>query len=359
MGALSEAEAAVVGTRLGRVLDILVGRDGDGDNDAIRWVSFNREARAALKRAPLEVAPVLREALFEGRDSVVLTSATLAIGASFDYFRSRVGLPPSRLSELVLDSPFDFLRQALLCLPNDMTAPPDAGFEAQLTDIVESVTRSLEGHTLVLFTSSEQLAAVSDNLRGRLAPDGIEVLAQGRGAGTRRSLSERFAANPEAVLCGTNSFWEGVDLPATALRCVVIVRLPFRSPADPIVRARSALLRDPFVELALPEAVLRLKQGFGRLIRRSTDRGAVVILDSRVTSREYGKHFIAALPRCATFAGPSAEIPRAIQEWIGDRAAISFSNGSATQSAAARGARPARPGAGKSRRQRRAAHRPG
>jgi DNA polymerase III epsilon subunit family exonuclease len=374
MESLSETEMAVVGSRLTRALDILLGSDAESEapRESIAWVSFNREGRGALKCAPLDVAPIVREALFEDRASVVLTSATLSVGGTFDYFRSRVGLPASRLSEMVLDSPFDFLHQALLCLPDDVEPPPQPGFEARLIDVVERVARALDGHTLVLFTSSEQLAAVSATLRQRLAPDGIAVLAQGGGGGTRRTLTERFAANPEAVLCGTNSFWEGVDLPATALRCVVIVRLPFRSPGDPLVRARSVLLRDPFVEMALPEAVLRLKQGFGRLIRRSTDRGAVVILDNRVTSRRYGQHFIAALPRCATFVGPSAEIPTAIREWIGDRrpadldqqgprprAAISFSNGSATRTAPARSAGAARSRTRKSRRQYRAPPRPG
>jgi Rad3-related DNA helicase len=258
--------------------------------------------------------------LFTGRDSVVLTSATLALNGSFDYFRSRVGLGESRLNEVVLESPFDFLNQALLALPDDMPAPNESDFEERLVSVITEIAQQLGGRTLVLFTSMEQLGSVANRLRQTLAGSDIEVLAQGGGAGSRNALVERFKSNPEAVLCGTNSFWEGVDLPGRTLSCVVIVRLPFRPPSDPMIRARSERLTDPFLELALPEAVLRLKQGFGRLIRRATDRGAVVILDTRVTGRKYGKQFLESLPECAAFSGPSARLATAIREWIDDRA---------------------------------------
>ena len=128
------------------------------------------------------------------------------------------------------------------------------------------------------------------------------------------------------MLCGTNSFWEGLDLPGRSLSCVVIVRLPFSPPSDPVFRARSEHLRDAFLQLALPEAVLRLKQGFGRLIRRATDRGAVVIFDRRVSTKSYGTHFLASLPECSSFVGPAAEVPEAIERWVSDRR-ISFSDG--------------------------------
>jgi Rad3-related DNA helicase len=137
---------------------------------------------------------------------------------------------------------------------------------------------------------------------------------------------ERFVSLPQAVLCGTNSFWEGLDLPGRKLACVFIARLPFAPPGDPILKARSDRLRDPFLELALPEAVLRLKQGFGRLIRRANDRGAVVILDRRVSTQTYGTHFLESLPQCATYTGPAAAMPGAILEWVEDRN-ISFSDG--------------------------------
>ena len=341
LAALGPVEAAVVETRILRLLTIIQ----SADVEHVAWAAVGRDGRATLKRAPLDVAPILADAIFGGRDTVVVTSATLALNGSFEYFRRRTGLPASRLNELVLPSPFDFLQQALLCLPDDMPEPAEAGFEARLVDVVESLALSLRGRTLVLFTSSEQLAAASAELRRRLTGEGIEVLAQGRGAGSRRALVERFVSLREAILCGTNSFWEGIDLPGRALSCVVIARLPFAPPGEPVSRARSERLKDPFLELALPEAVLRLKQGFGRLIRRTTDRGAVVILDPRVSSRRYGVHFIEALPECGTYIGPADGLAAAVEEWIEDRH-ISFSNGtSRSQTEAETGPGTVRPGA--------------
>ncbi|MFN2464504.1 MAG: helicase C-terminal domain-containing protein [Candidatus Dormibacteria bacterium] len=315
-------QAEVVAPRLARLLEML----RPGQRGRVTWFAFGRDGRTAVRAAPVDVAKSLREALFEERDTVVLTSATLTLHGGFDYFRERVGLPASRLVELVLPSPFDFLEQALLCLPDDVPPPGEEGFEAALVDVVAETALRLRGRTLVLFTSTDQLRVVSDRVRDRLAPEGIEVLAQGRGAGSKRALTERFASLPEAVLCGTNSFWEGLDLPGKSLSCVVIVRLPFAPPGDPVFRARSEGLRDSFLQLALPEAVLRLKQGFGRLIRRATDRGAVVIFDRRVTSRSYGQHFLASLPECSSFSGPAAEVPDAIERWLNGRR-ISFTDG--------------------------------
>jgi DNA polymerase III epsilon subunit family exonuclease len=294
--------------------------------EQVTWVGFGRDGRISIRRAPLSVAPVLADAIFDDRDSIVLTSATLSLNGSFEYFRSRVGLSASRLNELVLPSPFDFLNQALLCLPDDLPAPPEDGFLEEVVQVVAETARRLTGRTLVLFTSTEQLMEASARLSAALAADEIEVLAQGRGAGSRRALVERFVSLPQAVLCGTNSFWEGLDLPGRKLACVFIARLPFAPPGDPILKARSDRLRDPFLELALPEAVLRLKQGFGRLIRRANDRGAVVILDRRVSTQTYGTHFLESLPQCATYTGPAAAMPGAILEWVEDRN-ISFSDG--------------------------------
>ncbi len=315
-------QAAVVAARLARLLEMLSpGREG-----RVVWFSYGRDGRTAVRAAPVDVATALRDAIFEDRDSVVLTSATLTVEGGFDYFRERVGMPASRLVEMVLPSPFDFLEQALLCLPDDVPSPGEPGFEDSLVDVIAGAALRLRGRTLVLFTSTEQLNNVSSRVRERLLPEGIEVLAQGRGSGSRRTLTERFASLPEAVLCGTNSFWEGLDLPGRSLSCVVIVRLPFSPPTDPVFRARSEHLRDSFLQLALPEAVLRLKQGFGRLIRRSTDRGAVVIFDRRVSTRSYGTHFLASLPQCSSFVGPAGEVPEAIERWVSDRR-ISFSDG--------------------------------
>ena len=319
---LPTPQAEVVAPRLARLLEML----RPGQSGRVTWFAYGRDGRTAIKSAPVDVATSLREAIFADRDTVILTSATLTLEGGFDYFRERVGLPASRLVEMVLPSPFDFLEQALLCLPDDVPPPGDEGFEDALVNVIAETAIRLRGRTLVLFTSTEQLRAVSDRVRDRLAGEGIEVLAQGRGAGSKRALTERFASLPEAVLCGTNSFWEGLDLPGRSLSCVVIVRLPFAPPGDPVFRARAEGLRDSFLQLALPEAVLRLKQGFGRLIRRATDRGAVVVFDRRVTTRSYGQHFLNSLPECTSFSGPAAEVPDAIERWLSDRR-ISFTDG--------------------------------
>ena len=319
---LPAPQAAVVAPRLARLLEML----NPGQAGRVLWFSYGRDGRTAIRSAPVDVASALREALFEDRDSVILTSATLTVQGGFDYFRERVGLPPSGLVEMTLPSPFDFLEQALLCIPDDVPAPGDPGFEDALVEVIAGTALRLRGRTLVLFTSTEQLHAVSGRVKEALLGEGIEVLAQGRGSGSKRALTERFASLHEAVLCGTNSFWEGLDLPGKSLSCVVIVRLPFSPPGDPVFRARSEGLRDAFLQLALPEAVLRLKQGFGRLIRRATDRGAVVIFDRRVATRSYGQHFLDSLPQCSSFSGPAHEVPDAIERWVNDRR-ISFKDG--------------------------------
>jgi Rad3-related DNA helicase/DNA polymerase III epsilon subunit-like protein len=309
---LSEAEGAVVGPRLRLMVQALLAEDPE----RVVWASFGRDARVIIRSAPIEVAAALAEKLFAGKATTVMTSATLALNGSFEYVRRRTGLPSSRLEELVLESPFDYLNQALLCLPDDMPLPGEPAFLDRLTGVVEGIARGLSGRTLVLFTSSDQLHQVAGRLRLSLESEGLEVLAQGRGTGNRRQLAERFAAHPDAVLLGTSSFWEGLDLPGEALAAVVIVRLPFRPPDDPVMRARGDRLRDPFLELFLPEAVLRLKQGFGRLIRRAQDRGAVVILDGRVLSRAYGSAFLDSLPECASWTGAADAIPDAVVEWV-------------------------------------------
>jgi len=156
---------------------------------------------------------------------------------------------------------------------------------------------------------------VAERLRVRTARTQLSVLAQNLD-GTRRQLLAQFQEHPRSILLGSSSFWEGIDVPGDALSCVVIVRLPFRVPSDPLQLARSATLADPFGQLALPEAVLRLKQGFGRLIRRQSDRGAVVLMDHRIANRTYGGAFLDALPRAAVQVGPAEEIPLAITQWL-------------------------------------------
>ncbi len=284
--------------------------------DRLYWLAIERRSgRPVVQVAPTDAGRTLQEKVFVSKDTVIFTSASLSIADSFAYFRRGVGLPDADAHELVLASPFDYLAQALLCLPTDLKELNDPDFPEQTATTVAAIARALGGRTLVLFTAHQQLRDVAGLLRTMTAQHGLTLLAQNLD-GTRRQLLQQFQENPRTVLLGTASFWEGVDVPGDALSCVVIVRLPFRVPTDPVQLARSAGLRDPFAELMLPEAVLRLKQGFGRLIRRRTDRGAVVLLDHRVANRVYGRAFLEALPKAAVFLGQSEEVAPAIGEWL-------------------------------------------
>jgi predicted DnaQ family exonuclease/DinG family helicase len=284
--------------------------------DRLYWVGAERRSgRALVQAAPTTAGQLLQEGAFAGKTTVIFTSASLAVAESFDYFKRGVGLSDLSTHEMVLASPFDYLSQALLCLPTDLRELTDPAFLDQVTTIVADVAESIQGRTLVLFTAHQQLRDVADRLRTRLSHSNLRVLAQNLD-GTRRQLLTEFQEDARTVLLGTSSFWEGIDVPGDALSCVVIVRLPFKVPSDPLQLARSARLADPFGQLALPEAVLRLKQGFGRLIRRRSDRGAVVLLDHRIANRAYGRAFLDALPRAAVSMGASEDIAPAIAQWL-------------------------------------------
>ena len=285
------------------------------DHNRVYWFTLlARTDNLLLRAAPINVGFLLRDHVYAERRSTVFTSATLAVGGSFDYFRSRVGLGPE-VEELILPSPFDFLHQALVCLPTDLVAPEDGAFDEQVTDVVASVARRVGGRTLVLFTSHRQLRDVHAALKHRIDLDEVLILGQGID-GQRRQLLKAFEEAERPLLLGTATFWEGIDVPGDKLSCVIMVRLPFPVPSEPVYAARAEQVRDGFAQLALPQAALRLKQGFGRLIRRSTDRGAVVILDSRILGRDYGKAFLDVLPPASRFVGPAAEIADRVGDWL-------------------------------------------
>jgi Rad3-related DNA helicase len=284
--------------------------------DRLYWLgSERRSGRPLVQAAPTTAGRELQARAFADKDTVVFTSATLAVADSFDYFKRGVGLEALSTHEMVLASPFDYLSQALLCLPTDLKDLSDVAFLDQVTSVVGEIAEAIDGRTLVLFTSHQPLRDVADRLRVRTSRTDLTVLAQNLD-GTRRQLLAQFQENPRSILLGSSSFWEGIDVPGDALSCVVIVRLPFRVPSDPLQLARSAMLADPFGQLALPEAVLRLKQGFGRLIRRQSDRGAVVLMDHRIANRTYGAAFLDALPRAAVHLGDCQAMAPAIAQWL-------------------------------------------
>lgn len=236
---------------------------------------------------------LLRANLFEQKSSSILTSATMSIGSSFRYVKEHIGLHDP--AELMLESPFDYEQQALVYIPNNMPEPNHPSYQRTLEETLIALCTATEGRTLVLFTANNALRQTYRAIQEPLEQVGISVLAQGID-GSRRSLLERFKEYPRSVLLGTTSFWEGVDVVGDALSVLVIAKLPFSVPNDPIFAARSEQYNDSFSELAVPQAILRFKQGFGRLIRAKTDRGVVVVLDKRLVSKKYGQTFLDSLP---------------------------------------------------------------
>ncbi len=280
----------------------------------IYWVSLNPgTGQAALNMAPLDVAGPLREHLFSRCASVVLTSATLTISQSFGYIRERLGL--SEAQELQVPSPFDYAASTLLCVAEDLPEPGEPGYQRQLNEALIPLLRITRGRAMVLFTSHSSLQSTYRAIKRPLESAGILVLGQ-RIDGSPRQLVERLKSRPETVVLGTNSIWEGVDIPGEALSVLVITKLPFSVPTDPIFAARSEQFTDPFQEYAVPQAVLRLKQGFGRLIRSRTDYGVCVVLDRRVLSRRYGQVFLRSLPECRFEVTTVAELPGTARRWL-------------------------------------------
>ena len=264
------------------------------DQDAggfVYWAEREKE-RYRLVASPIDVAETLREQLFGKTGTVVLTSATLSAAGSFTYIKSRLGLDAP--SELLLDSPFDFENQAMLYIAPGLEDQQAEGFQEKFENELKAVLSVTQGRTLVLFTSYGQLRKSAETLRGEL-PD-LRFLCQGEMPAYR--LIEQFKSAPKAVLMGTASFWQGIDIPGDALQCVVIAKLPFAVPDDPIVESRMERLNNPFYEYQVPQATLLFRQGFGRLIRTKTDRGAVAVLDSRIMTKNYGKSFLKSIPKC-------------------------------------------------------------
>ncbi len=281
----------------------------------VYWIEFNPTSNVlALQLAPLHVGTLMEKHLWQEKTSIILTSATLTTNNQFDYLRSR--LNAEHADELILDSPFDFEKSALVYLVNDMPEPSDInGFQRAIEHALLSLGKAAQGRMMALFTSYSQLKKTSQAISAPLANEGITVFEQGGGA-SANTLLEFFKETDKAVLLGTRSFWEGVDIPGDALSILVIVKLPFDVPSDPIVAARSETFDNPFKEYSLPEAILRFRQGFGRLIRTKTDRGVVVVLDKRILTKAYGKSFLDSLPKCRTQIGRLNESTSAIRRWL-------------------------------------------
>ncbi|MBO8127617.1 MAG: DEAD/DEAH box helicase family protein [Peptococcaceae bacterium] len=278
-----------------------------------------------LKGAPIQVGPLLYKSLFSREDAVVITSATLAVDGSFDYFALRTGLDmleTSRVKQVQFSSPFDFDRQVLLRIVKDLPVPGEVSEEyylVRLCDALRDLVLSAEGRTLVLFTAHKTLRQAYYRLKAVLEDLDIDLLGHGIDGGRARLL-EAFRMGSRCVLFGTASFWEGIDVPGEALSCVIIVKLPFQPPNTPVNEARRELMRrerrDDFAGFSLPQAIVRFKQGFGRLVRNRNDRGVVVVLDKRLINKGYGIKFLRSLPVTDYKFSSLSETCRDIITWL-------------------------------------------
>jgi ATP-dependent DNA helicase DinG len=282
------------------------------DVGTVRWIEKHK-AGFELVSAKLEVADLLRDSLFSKIKMALLCSATLATKGKFTYIKKRLGIESAR--EKLFESPYEYDKNLLFCSVSDMPSPSHPAFGSKAIDALEKILRESEGQAFVLFTSYQMLKSTANALRARLS---FPLFVQGEEE--RSHLLKKFRATKHAVLLGTDSFWEGVDVAGEQLRCVVLVKLPFQAPSDPLFEAQCERIEQkggtPFFEYALPKAVIKFKQGFGRLIRRHEDRGVVVCLDPRLIQKGYGKLFRQAIPEGQECTGSLQEVTGRLREFF-------------------------------------------
>lgn len=294
----------------------------------IRWMSSGFNGQVGLHLAPMLAGNQLTEALYDKKKSIILTSATLGVKLQqegfneeeqhpFSYFRRMLNLD-ERFEELVIDSPFDYEKQAYVLLPDNIKSVVNPKSNEELTPFFEMLIKAVGGNMMSLFTSYRMIEILYLNLMQPLQNQGVRLLAQ-RISGGRNKIMKAYRQDPDhSILFGTSSFWEGVDIKGDALTTLVIHKLPFDMPNDPIFKARSQLFANGFMEYSVPRAILKFRQGFGRLIRSTKDYGVMVVLDNRVLTKEYGKLFLKALPDNITMEESNLmEIPDKVKTWLG------------------------------------------
>jgi ATP-dependent DNA helicase DinG len=301
-------------------------KDYQDSPETVFWLEKGKtgqgDAFIRYTETPLDITGMMDEAVFTKFRAVICTSATLSVGDSFDFWKGRVGLARSSVAveTAVYPSPFPFRTNALLAVDTLAPGPESPSYREYVDRAVPRLIEASQGHALILFTSYEAMKSSFEAAKPRMAELGIAMLRQGEDE--RSKLLDAFKADLASVLFATDSFWEGVDAPGETLQLVVICKLPFHVPTDPIQLARSEAVEkkggNAFMEISLPEAVIRLKQGFGRLIRHSEDRGAVVILDSRIATKRYGQLFIQSLPECRLVAEGLGAIEKEVAKFLFD-----------------------------------------
>ncbi|MEP0814969.1 MAG: hypothetical protein HRF49_09935 [bacterium] len=319
-----QSEAMLVMSEVMDMENVLGGLTAPG-GETIRWAKMQLTREGVGFRCyvcPLEVGGIFRE-FVESRSSVILTSATLTVARGFDFMKSRLGLdslPEEMLPCVRLETPFDIAEQARLCIPTDLIEPDFGNMQPYIertAAIVCEIAQGMRGGTLVLFNSNADMTRVYEIAAGQMG-NGLKVLCQGVD-GSRTEIGNRLKKNDGVVLFGTKSFWEGFDIPGEALRCVVLTRLPFANFKEPVRAARAAAIRErggsEFMEYAVPQAAMRLAQGFGRLIRTKTDRGCIFVLDTRIVKKRYGQYFLKSLPDHIALTGKAEEVVPAAVEW--------------------------------------------
>ena len=298
----------------------------DGSEEFVFWIEIDKGLKpdARIKCAPVTVSQLLYENMFLTKKSTLLTSATISVEGNFEHFTERIGLmafPEEKLVKRSMTSPFSYETQSMLCVVRDMPDPTSVEEKEYIDSISPVILRTAKifgGKTLVLFTSHRMLRETYLKLMPQFEQEGISLLGH-KIDGGRSRLTEEFRKAKHAVLFGASSFWEGIDLPGDILKCVIIVRLPFAPPTSPVVEARIEELiknkKDAFTCYSLPEAVIKLKQGFGRLIRAEDDDGVVVVLDRRIVDRKYGRRFLNSLPVKTHFRGDTSTVLKKINDW--------------------------------------------
>jgi len=320
--ALLAADLVALNRQMGALVRLLT----EAEQETVRWIEADEKGAANAVRLysqPVNLAHFFAERLFMKKRSVILTSATLAVRGRFAYMAARLGLDDFYPLCRSFPAPFHYEEQAALFVPTDLplvSAVPLETYAGAAAAAVRSIARRVGRKMLVLFPSYELLKMTAEALKMEEADEPFVLIAQGVQSGSPAKLLRTFLQFDHAVLFGTSGFWEGIDLPGSALDALIITRLPFAPPDDPVMEAKSERIRaaggDPFYELSLPEAVLRLKQGFGRLIRTERDKGAVFVLDRRLTAASYGADFLASLPPLPVYEGPLFELLDKASDWL-------------------------------------------